>query len=373
MDNAMENTCRCEMCRETFRREDLFEFDDTLLCEDCLTDHTLICERCGERIWADDNAGDEHITLCQTCFDNYYTRCCRCGDVIREVTACYPDDDFDRPMCEDCYDDYRPTQIINDYYYKPVPIFHGDGSRYFGVELEIDEGGECNNAARKILEIANANGENRLYCKHDGSLDDGFELVSHPMTPDYHKLDMPWREMMSAAKEMGYTSHQARTCGLHVHVNRTSFGKTVEDQEECIARVLYFFEKFWDELLKFSRRTRRQVEQWASRYGLKEEPKEILDHAKKGCRGLRYVCVNLCPTETLEFRIFRGTLKYNSFIATLELVNRICDIAMNLTDEELKNMSWTDFVSGCTEPELIQYLKERRLYVNDPVISEEEV
>ena len=30
------------------------------------------------------------------------------------------------------------------------------------------------------------------------------------------------------------------------------------------------------------------------------------------------------------------------------------------------------FVSGCQQPELVQYLKERRLYVNEPVESEEE-
>ena len=30
-------------------------------------------------------------------------------------------------------------------------------------------------------------------------------------------------------------------------------------------------------------------------------------------------------------------------------------------------MSWFDFLDQITEPELIQYLKERRLYVNEPV------
>ena len=43
------------------------------------------------------------------------------------------------------------------------------------------------------------------------------------------------------------------------------------------------------------------------------------------------------------------------------------------SDDELKAMSWPDFVAGCTQPELVQYLKERRLYVNDPVEAEEEV
>lgn len=48
-------------------------------------------------------------------------------------------------------------------------------------------------------------------------------------------------------------------------------------------------------------------------------------------------------------------------------------MALFMSDEELKAMSWTTFVSGCTQPELVQYLKERRLYVNEPIESEAEV
>ena len=172
---------------------------------------------------------------------------------------------------------------------------------------------------------------------------------------------------------MGYRSHQAGTCGLHVHVSRAAFGKTYQEQDSAIARVLYFFEKHWEELLKFSRRTPRQLEHWAARYGYKEHPKDILDQAKKGTNGSRYTCVNLQNDSTIEFRIFRGTLKYNTLIATLQLVDRICDVAIFLSDEELKAMSWTTFVSGCQAPELVQYLKERRLYVNEPVAGEEEL
>jgi len=34
------------------------------------------------------------------------------------------------------------------------------------------------------------------YCKHDGSLNDGFEIVTHPMTLDYHLHRMPWEELL---------------------------------------------------------------------------------------------------------------------------------------------------------------------------------
>ena len=28
---------------------------------------------------------------------------------------------------------------------------------------------------------------------------------------------MPWQEIIAKARQLGYTSHQSRTCGLHVH------------------------------------------------------------------------------------------------------------------------------------------------------------
>lgn len=202
---------------------------------------------------------------------------------------------------------------------------------------------------------------------------EGFEIVTHPMTLEYHKNAMPWKAVLDELKEMGYLSHRANTCGLHVHVNRSSFGDTVAEQDACIARILYFFEKHWNELLKFSRRTSRQLERWAARYGYKDHPKEMLEHAKKGAPYGRYYCINLLNYETIEFRIFRGTLKYNTLIATLQLVDRVCEVARFMSDDEIREMPWTTFVSSCTQPELIQYLKERRLYVNEPIETEEEI
>ena len=174
------------------------------------------------------------------------------------------------------------------------------------MELEIDGAGEVSGNARHLLDIANGSGREHLYCKHDGSLEDGFELVTHPMTLDYHQKDMPWAAVLSAAVEMGYLSHRIGTCGLHIYVNRSAFGEAEETQDIAIARVLYFFEKHWEELLKFSRRTQRQLEQWADRYGYRDQPKDILDHAKKGRHAGRYTCVNLTNRNTVEFRIFRG-------------------------------------------------------------------
>ena len=76
---------------------------------------------------------------------------------------------------------------------------------------------------------------------------------------------------------------------------------------------------------------------------------------------------------TIEFRLFRGTLKYNTLIAAIELVNEICDLAINLTEDEVQKLSWSEFVETIEAPELIQYLKERKLYVNEETNTEEEI
>ena len=155
-------------------------------------------------------------------------------------------------------------------------------------------------------------------------------------------------------------------------MNRDCFGEDREQQDEVISRILFFVETHWAELLRFSRRSEYSINRWAARYGYEKTGKEILDKAKKGCQG-RYAAVNLCNYATVEFRLFRGTLKYNTLIAALELVNAICDLAISLTDESIANMSWSEFVGSLTEPKLIQYLKERKLYVNDDIETQEDM
>ena len=99
---------------------------------------------------------------------------------------------------------------------------------------------------------------------------------------------------------------------------------------------------------------------------MKLTPTDQMCHAKNSCAG-RYTAVNLTNSDTVEMRMFRGTLKLNTLKATLQMVNHLCEVAVSLSDSEVQDMSWFDFLDTVHEPELIQYLKERRLYVNEPV------
>ncbi len=49
---------------------------------------------------------------------------------------------------------------------------------------------------------------------------------------------MPWRAILNKAVAKGYLSHQAGTCGLHVHISRNALGADYEEQEATIAKIL---------------------------------------------------------------------------------------------------------------------------------------
>ncbi len=363
-------TQKCSICGNPICDDEIIYINNEPLCPVCAEEKTVICDHCNERIWRSEAIFEDNYTLCGCCYDDDFTHCADCGRLI-PVNSAHYNEDSERDYCDDCYDD-RDSGSIEDYYYKPSPIFYGEGSLYIGVELEIDEGGEYSENADTLMDIGNRN-KHHIYCKHDGSLNEGFEIVSHPMTLDYHMHEMNWQAVMNKAVCMDYRSHETDTCGLHCHVNRSAFGSTEEEQEAVTARIVFFVENHWNELLKFSRRTVDNMNRWASRYGISENTAITYKNAKDKQMG-RYVAVNLTNADTVEFRLFRGTLNYNTFIATLQLVEEICQVCLALDDCDVEALSWSDFVADiCGKTELINYLKSRRLYINEQTEESEEL
>src|SRR5690606_31534425 len=218
-------------------------------CPDCADEHLLYCEDCGEYHRRDDmifdNSGD---FMCQDCFESQFYLCDDCGNFVHHTCVHWNDN---TPYCEECY---REHISIHEYGYKPRPIFHGEGNRLLGVELEVDRGGHDHNVAREVIGIL---GDDFVYCKYDDSLDDGFDNVSHFATLEYHS-QVDWEGVLYYLSEEGYEDNDACTCGLHNHMNRKGFGDTEEEQELGISKVLFFIERHWGKVTKFSRRTQSQ-------------------------------------------------------------------------------------------------------------------
>jgi hypothetical protein len=366
----------CNECGSVIKEEAgelVIEVDGSGYCQSCIEEHFVTCESCNDLLHSENAEQDGYNSYCYRCYENSYARCDDCGAIVFQSDIYHTNDNA---YCQRCYsdndrgddDDDDDDFYIHNYNYRPNPKFYGTGDRYFGVELEIDEGGQLSGNAAALLSLANRNSD-LVYIKADGSLIRGLEIVTHPMTLEYHETTMPWNALLEKVKEMDYLSHKTDTCGLHIHVNRTTFGSTLEVQEQCISRVLYFVEHHWEDMLIFSRRTVDQMKQWAARYGYRSNPQEVLNHAKSGCLG-RYTCVNITNYDTIEFRMFRGTLKYNTLIAALQMVNAICDAAVLMSNDEISGLSWSGFVRELSVDKyaaLITYLKARHLYVNEEI------
>lgn len=350
-DCFYESFSYCERCGEAVANDDSIWFNETIYCDSCISEVATRCEDCGE--WCSETittADDREI--CWNCYENDYFTCEGCGNVYS--TDRYGEDGY----CDDCVtgeDSDSDTGAIMGYGTTPELCFHHTNNEagrlaFMGVELEIDEGGENNEKAKAIRECFD---DNTVYFNHDGSLNKGFEIISHPFTLGYYRetLSTMYKNAMSKAVSMGYRSHDTTTCGLHVHVSRLALGDTTEEQDATLGKLWFMTKKFWPELVKFSRRKEASLNRWAA--PLDDVAAEVADHddaatmgkkvKEKGKNG-RYRAINTQNSATVEFRIFRGTLNHRTFTATLELVHAMVTMARRVPLEGLKEYTFRDLI-----------------------------
>jgi hypothetical protein len=254
--------------------------------------------------------------------------------------------------------------FIHNYGYDPERWFyHGHYARHLllGVELEVDDGGEDEDKAAEVLRILNGSpySERNVYIKHDGSLNAGFEIVSQPATINYHIKRIPWKQAFDYLIDNGYRSHDTATCGLHVHFNCVFLGTSEKEFLQAEAKLLAFFEENWEKIVRFSRRKERQIDRYCRRYG----HKNIRDAYEENNES-RYYVINFQNSTTDEIRIFRGTLRYETFIATLLFVHNLV-IYCKKTKHNL-NDSWESFLKFVRKfprnAVLIEYLQKKGLW-----------
>ena len=221
--------------------------------------------------------------------------------------------------------------------------------------------------------IGSMYGRDFLYFKHDGSLDEGCELVTHPMSPEYMMSDAGkkmWRDICEAALAEGMRSHDTSTCGLHVHVSRDFFGKTGMAQELTELKLIETVDRLFEPIIYFSRRKREQINRWAPRCNAPKSDGGWMTKAKSVSRyakGDRYHAVNIANEHTIEFRMFRGTLKADTILATLQFVSGLCHLVKASNPSQMDRLGWyelCDAVMGMCPTdtaELHDYLIEREL------------
>lgn len=322
-------------------------------CEGCVEDDAVECENCGDlydrRYISDYRTWDgDYIYLCEDCrCDNYYY-CEDCGDIVHRDEVCWGSDD--EPYCPDCVDRHRHGENVIGYEHTSGETFwFDDESRrmawelsredrevmFLGIELETDSNESVNDLADKL--IANY-GYERLVCKEDGSLSyRGLEIVSQPMTPLYHLNSGLWEGVLAAVREQGGKSHDAGNCGLHIHVSRRFFR-----DHDAVYRLDRLFHRFKNELINFSRRT-----YFGYCHLDDDDLHDIKDVAERKAKWAdkkryegRYVAINDENSNTVEFRLWRGTLNDETFRATVELTAGLAIVANSMSDELADSLTW---------------------------------
>ena len=261
----------------------------------------------------------------------------------------------------------KTKTYIHQFNYVPKYIKHfmpgesEDTTLLLGAEIEvggnnnISSDNDKNSTVKKCIQIMNesdSDEENLIYSTHDSTVQIEFDTM--PCSLEFHKNKMNYREMFEYLDKEGYKGHDCETAGLHIHANRSYLGKSRISQELVISKILYILEKFNDEICVIARRDN----EYSEFVGSKKEENSLVELYGKYKDHGKCAALNLQHKDTIEFRMFKSTLKYETFILTLEFVKDIIDYAKSASIEEIELIKWADLMK-LFSPALRNYYTER--------------
>mgnify|MGYP000992236460 CR=1 FL=1 len=324
----------------------LTEGGDTILRSDCVTVsgggiyhaddiHLGHCGRCSCSIILDNEPqvvhrpapptpGGRQATThyCPDCRGNHTWSCSRCDVTVSDSVPCAysPDDDEeDDPLCPSCAAP-RANSLFGcmiNYSNKDigkVPPKDPSGMLYgWEVEVHLLEGGSTQ---RAIEELHRLLGPGYYVTKPDGSVDNGFEIVTRPDSMAVHREE--WCRFFEALKESEFLRKHLRSwesprqcCGIHCHIDKESLSALQLGKlatwinhpnnrsfiEKVAGRGSGSYTSFSDSVrVSDGRRLKEKT----------NDPE-------------RYVALNV-QDKTAEMRIFRGTLQPRLFFKNMDFV-----------------------------------------------------
>lgn len=295
-------------------------------CEPCKDFKAFYCDICNEyysgSYYSAENTSD---TYCESCFENNVYYCEGC-------------DAYYDGGCDANHDDEDDGRLIHDYSYRPDPIFHSSEDEqtrlYFGIEVETEVRGEDYGYRREAAEYAHRLEDfNLAYLKSDGSLECGFEIVSHPMSHSYFMNDAEelWDTITKLKSNYGMMAWGTKTCGLHVHISRNGFNGG--SHQHRFLQLVYNNKQFYELLAG------RSSSHWAKFDDIYDR-----DTGQKSFKGKfdrhgsdRYSAVNTNNRNTLEMRIFRGSLNPRFIKSAIDLAHASVEYTRVMSVQEVRN------------------------------------
>lgn len=333
----------CVGCRIYCERCDNYEYEENsryvegcgTWCEPCANNHSFWCEGC-EMTYSDDynsyHLADIGQYWCESCCSEGANWCDNC-------------EEYNRRSCNNCDDG---GGLINQYSYKPMPHFYGNSNDnlYFGIELEMEiRDGDLSASSEYVMEMMG----DFTYLKEDSSIGSGgykgFEMVSHPATLDHFTNNKNlWTTLDYLKRVHTARSWDAKSCGLHIHINRAGFKSGAHTH-----RFLSLIYKNSDKMMKLGGR-RSTYAKFNDVYKYDEFDRPYFTLADKvahpsNAMTERYSAVNTQNENTLELRFFRGTMNPDGVLSAIQLAHATVEYTRNLTlsDVKIGALSWEWF------------------------------
>ena len=362
---------------------DIFDVDDFVYCNDSEslidTIYAVWCDDVQDYRHIDDTYTDFHGNIFGSDADliyseekNYYIYE---GDAVKIYidergnyfwVHCDDLEDYFFHEDDEEYYTYQDLGLIRAYQKTNLsPIDSGDKPYFLGIELEMENDETYNKKEREedIIEILNAEKSREYYdnildWKEDGSLENGVEMVTAPIS-----LAMFRKEIVPIIKKMqeiGYTSEKGGRCGNHIHISRIAFS------EEAQARLVLIYARFENIIKILSRRNGafsycKDVLTTVTAVSV-DTADEIVKYQKS--RG-KSTAINFNNSNTIEFRIFRGTMNTDVLVANIQLVQLLADLALTeMSIQDILNLTFNKLIQKMQEngyQELLQYSHKKGL------------
>lgn len=336
------DACNCELEGSA---EYYSHIQDAIYCAECYDDRFCTCAYCNDETELSDVTYVGHYqgeAICPSCIDRHYSYCDCCERYHISDDVNYSER-TEQSVCSDCWDcDIHEENKKSEVYgfaeyselYNPTPLDYGDKPKisfirektdktknelYYGIELEMNF--SCN--FYRVYDITKKYLYGKFIYKEDGSLSDGAELVTVPMTlAAIKKID--WKRLFKALQKIGVTSHVKNECGLHVHSSYNSndfniftnifFAQNNFKIKKLSRRSNYRYCKLMEIVNEYSDDNDQEI----TRKYLQTTKTELRDFLTDS----HYVAISK-TLHTNELRIFRGTLRYESFLASIEFYDAL--------------------------------------------------
>ena len=233
----------------------------------------------------------------------------------------------------------------------------------FAFELEVTQDVNIdydysynNHSPEDLADRLNQEFGNLFVYERDSSIDNGVEIISQPMSLKFYLANLnKFKKMIEICKEFKYISHDSGKCGLHIHFSRSAFGFNKKDYDKYVEKIgnkIYKVEKlrinktienicliletYKNEFIKISGRNEYQIQRWCSFETVDNnsdilEIKSIIKEKFRGRNTNRRKVVNTNNEKTIEIRLCRGTLLWESLHTKILLMYHLVDIARNYT------------------------------------------